>query len=89
MKITDSLGKDLMEVSAIETDATNALVLRGKIFGAMPVTARLSPEEARAALRLLDARTVWFVLTLLFRRSRAAPAGGSRRTVKGRRRSQS
>ena len=44
------------------------LVIRGKIFGAMPMTAKLTPKEARAALKLLDAKTVWFLLTLLFRK---------------------
>ncbi len=74
MKIVDNTGKELMSVASISGDDRNFLVIRGKIFGAMPMTAKLSPEEARAALKLLDARTVWFVLTLLFRRSKPAKA---------------
>lgn len=75
MKILDNTGKELMTVARIEADERNYLVIRGKIFGAMPMTAKLSPEEARAALKLLDAKTVWFMLTMLFRRSHAAGAG--------------
>ena len=44
------------------------MVIRGKIFGAMPMVAKLTPAEARAALRLIDFRTFLFLLTLPFRR---------------------
>ena len=43
MKILDNTGKELMNVSKIEADERNFLVVRGKIFGAMPMTAKLSP----------------------------------------------
>jgi hypothetical protein len=66
MKILDAQDKELMTVRKIERDG-NALIIRGKIFGAMPMVAKLTPSEARAAFRLLDARTLWFLLTLLFR----------------------
>jgi hypothetical protein len=72
MKILDNTGKELMTVAKIEADERNFLVIRGKIFGAMPMTAKLSPEEARAALKLLNARTIWFLLTILFRKSKPA-----------------
>jgi len=68
MKILDAQDKELMTVRKIERDG-NALVVRGKIFGAMPMVAKVTPEEARAALKLLDARTILFLLTLLFRKS--------------------
>ena len=74
MKILDNTGKELMSVATIEADERNFLVIRGKIFGAMPMTAKLSPEEARAALKLLNARTIWFLLTMLFRNSKPAKA---------------
>ena len=45
------------------------LVIRGKIFGAMPMVAKLTPEEARAALKLIDFKTFVFLLTMLFRKS--------------------
>ena len=67
MRVLDASDKELMTVRKIERDG-DALVIRGKIFGAMPMVAKLTPAEARAALRLLDARTILFLLTLLFRR---------------------
>ncbi|GHC86545.1 hypothetical protein GCM10019060_08140 [Novosphingobium pokkalii] len=67
MRVLDGNDKELMTVRKIERDG-DALVIRGKIFGAMPMVAKLTPAEARAALKLLDARTIWFLLTLLFRR---------------------
>jgi hypothetical protein len=69
MNIYDGQGKPLMTVRKLERDGQD-LLITGKIFGAMPMKARLTPVEARAALRLLDARTIWFLLTLLFRRNR-------------------
>jgi hypothetical protein len=68
MKIVDGSKKELMNVSAIERDG-DMLVVKGKIFGTMPMTAKLSPEEARKALRMLTPGLVWFLLTFLFRRS--------------------
>jgi hypothetical protein len=68
MKIYDATDQELMQVRTIEREGDN-LVIRGKIFGAMPMVAKLSPDQARAALKLLDAKTIWFLLTLAFRRS--------------------
>jgi hypothetical protein len=56
-----------MEVAALERDG-NHLVIRGKVFGAMPLDARMDPDAARAALKLLTPGLVWFLLTLPFRR---------------------
>ncbi|MCM8562414.1 MULTISPECIES: hypothetical protein [Pseudomonas] len=72
MKIFGSDNSELMAVSAIERSG-NELVLKGKIFGAMPMLAKVRPEEARAALRLLDCKTVIFLLSLLFRPSSKKP----------------
>ncbi|NTI46254.1 hypothetical protein [Rhizobium rhizogenes] len=68
IRIVDSAKKELMNVSAIDRDG-NFLLVKGKIFGTMPMTAKLSPEEARNALKMLTPRLVWFLLTFLFRRS--------------------
>lgn len=68
MKILDANDKELMTVRKIERDG-NTLVIRGKIFGAMPMVAKLTPDEARAALKLLNFRTILFLLTLLFRKN--------------------
>lgn len=72
MKIFGSDNSELMAVSAIERSG-NELVLKGKIFGAMPMLAKVRPEEARAALRLLDCKTAIFLLSLLFRPSSKRP----------------
>ena len=68
MKIYSADKSELMQVSKIERDGDD-LVLKGKVFGTMPMSARLRPEEARAALKLLSPGLVWFLLTLLFRKS--------------------
>ena len=65
--ILDANDKELMAIRKIAGEDGN-LVIRGKIFGAMPMVAKLTPTEARAALRLLDFKTVLFLLTMLFRR---------------------
>jgi hypothetical protein len=67
MKITSTDGSELMTVHGLERDG-NALLIRGKVFGAMPMNARLTPDAARAALKMLTPRLVFFLLTLPFRR---------------------
>jgi hypothetical protein len=59
----------MIAISAIEREGRE-LVLRGKIFGAMPMTARIRPEEVRRALKLLNWRTALFLLSLPWRRAR-------------------
>ena len=67
MKIYGADGKEMMSVSAIERDGGELLV-KGKIFGTMPLSARLKAEDARAGMKLMSWRTRWFLLTLPFRR---------------------
>jgi hypothetical protein len=67
MKIYGADNREMMNITSLEREG-GQLVIRGKIFGAMPLTAKLRPEEARAAFRLLDLRTTLFLLSLLFRR---------------------
>ena len=67
MKLYGADNRELMTVSEISRDG-NTLVIRGRIFGAMPMTAKLKPEEARAALKLLNFRTLLFLISLFFRR---------------------
>jgi len=69
MKLYGADGSELMTVTEISREGTQ-LVVRGKIFGAMPLTAKLRPDQARAGLRLLDFRTALFLLSLPFRRGR-------------------
>jgi hypothetical protein len=56
----------LMEIDKLERSGSD-LLIRGKVFGAMPMTARLSPAEARKGLKLLNVKLVLFLLTFLLR----------------------
>jgi len=56
----------LMEIDTLERSG-NDLLIKGKVFGAMPMTARLSPAEARKGLRLVSFKLAWFLLTFLLR----------------------
>ena len=69
MKLFGADNKEMITISVIEREGRE-LVLRGKIFGTMPLTARLRPEEARQALKLLSWRTFLFMVSLPFRRVR-------------------
>jgi hypothetical protein len=66
MKLKSADGSELMQVSALERDG-DMLVIRGKIMGAMPMTAKLSPSEFRKAVRLLTPKLVFFLLSFPFR----------------------
>ena len=67
MKLQSTDGSELMTVTALEREG-NSLLIRGKVFGAMPMNARLNPDAARAALKLLSPRLIFFLLTLPFRK---------------------
>ena len=67
MKLRSTDGSELMTVNALERNG-NSLLIKGKVFGTMPLNARLSPTAARAALKLLTPRLAVFLLTLPFRR---------------------
>jgi hypothetical protein len=60
---------ELMDVTSIARDGED-LVIKGKVFGAMPMTARLKPAEARKALGLIDFKTALFILGLPFRKAK-------------------
>lgn len=67
-KIFDANKSELMAISSLERDGDD-LVIRGKIYGAMPMSARLRPEEARHLLGLLRPGILLFLLTMPFRKS--------------------
>ena len=67
MKLHSTDGSELLTVNALERDG-NCLLIRGKVFAAMPLNARLDPKAARAALKLLTPRLLLFLLTLPFRK---------------------
>ena len=68
MKIYSADKSELMQVSAIERKG-NDLVLKGKVFGTMPMSAPLTPEQARAAFKLLTPRLILYLITMPFRKS--------------------
>jgi hypothetical protein len=67
MKIYGADGKEMMVFTALEREGST-LVIKGKLFGTMPLTAKLRPAEARKAFGLLNWRLFLFVLTLPLRR---------------------
>jgi hypothetical protein len=66
MKFFGADGSEIIMVTALDRDGNN-FVIKGKVFGAMPISARLSPAEARKGLKLLNFRLLVFLLTLLLR----------------------
>ena len=66
MEIVTTDNESLMTVERLEPQGNN-LVIHGEIMGAMPVRAVLTPDQARAALKLLGLRNILFLLTILFR----------------------
>lgn len=67
MKLYSPDGSELMEIDRLERDGSE-LVIKGKVFASLPMTARLKPEDARAGLGLLNYRLVLFLISLIFRR---------------------
>jgi phytoene dehydrogenase-like protein len=68
MTVYGAQNEVLMNVTAIESEG-NELVVKGRIFGAMPLTAKIPPEEMRAAFRILSVKRIFFLISLLFRRA--------------------
>jgi hypothetical protein len=69
MQLLTKDGDNLMTVEKIERDG-GSLIVHGEIMGALPVRAVLTPNEARKALKLLDVKTMAFVVSMLFRKGR-------------------
>jgi hypothetical protein len=67
MKIRGQDNSELMQITSIEREGSE-LVMKGKVFGSMPMAAKVSPQEARNALKLLNFKLVIFLLTFLFRK---------------------
>lgn len=62
-------NQELMNIETLDLDG-DALLIKGKGFGTMPMVVRLGPDEAREGLRLLGWRQLLFLVTLPFRRGR-------------------
>jgi phytoene dehydrogenase-like protein len=70
-------NEDLMTINAIEREG-DALVVKGQAYGTMPLTAKLRPEQARRAFKLLGYSLIPFLLTFLFRRAKSEGAAAQR-----------
>lgn len=57
----------LMEVEEFSRDG-NTLRFRGKIMGAMPITAVVTPSQVRQMLKTLGIGMLLFAITMLFRK---------------------
>ena len=69
MELLTKDNDSLMTVERLRPDG-NDLLIEGQIMGTLPVRAVLTPDQARAALRLLTFRTFLFLLSILFRSGR-------------------
>jgi hypothetical protein len=67
MKIFGQDNMELMQITSLEREE-GKLVMKGKVFGSMPMTAKLTPQEARNGLKLLNLKLAIFLLTFLFRK---------------------
>lgn len=67
MKLYGRDNSELLHITSLEREG-NSLLMKGKAFGSMPIAAKLTPQEARNALKLLHPRLIAFLLTLLFRK---------------------
>lgn len=67
MKIYGQDNNELMQITWLGRE-DGKLVMKGKVFGSMPMTAKLTPQEARNGLKLLDFGLAVFLLTFLFRK---------------------
>ena len=61
-------NSELMAVSELRRD-DDALAIKGKIYGTMPLTAKLYPEDARAIFSMISPGLHWYLLTMCFPRS--------------------
>jgi hypothetical protein len=61
-------GGELIEIMTV-TPERNRVVIHGKIMGAMPMKAVLTPEQLRQGFKFLTPRMIFTLITMLFRRS--------------------
>ncbi len=68
MKLLNLDNSVLMDVASLKRQGDD-LVIKGQIMGSMPITAKLTPEQARAAFKMLDFKTMLFIGSMLLRKS--------------------
>ncbi len=62
-------NEDLMVIRSIEREG-NSVVVKGRAYGTMPLSATLRPEQARRIFKLLKLSLLPFLIGFLFRRSK-------------------
>jgi len=67
MRIYGQDNTEVLQISSLERRG-HELVFKGKVFGTMPITAKITPREGRNALKLLNLKLVACLLTFLFRK---------------------
>jgi hypothetical protein len=67
MKLFTPEKAELLNVTAIAPHR-DGLIIHGRIMGAMPMKAVLTPQELRRTFRLFGPRLYWTLLLMLFRR---------------------
>ena len=77
MKLYGADKSVLMEVAKIERKGDD-LVLKGKVFGTMPMSATLTPEEAKKAMKLLSPKLLAFIVSLPFRKTKSQKPKGTK-----------
>jgi hypothetical protein len=68
MKIYADDKSELMDIAKLKRDGSD-LLIKGKVFGAMPMSARLTPEEFRSVFKLLSVSLFFFIISMMFRKS--------------------
>jgi hypothetical protein len=68
MRLFTPEGSELIEVLTVAPEP-NRVVVHGKIMGAMPMKAVLTPEQLRQGFKFLTPRLIFTLITMLFRRS--------------------
>ena len=61
-------GGELIEIMNVAPER-NRVVIQGKIMGAMPMKAVLTPEQLRQGFKFLTPQLVFTIIAMLFRRS--------------------
>ena len=75
MKLYGADRRELMTVNALEREGSR-LLIKAKVFGTMPRTVALAPEDVRAGMKLLGWSGLWFLVTMPWRRSVANKGEG-------------
>lgn len=66
MRLFGPDGSDIMEIEAIVLEKGN-IVIRGKIMGAMPLSALIRPDQLRRGIKLISLRVILRGISMLLR----------------------